>query len=334
MAERLVDVYRGDMVESIHHGSIVVVDSHGRIIHELGNPERITYFRSAAKPIIAISSLEAGIVEKFGLDFIEVAIIASSHTGERMHVDVLKKLMKKTGVSEEELKCGVQVPSNQEAARELYASGRKPSSIHCNCSGKHLGLIAAIKSRNLLLKDYNIAEHPIYDYVEEVLSDFCMISRESIVKGIDGCGIPVYGVPLKNMALAYANLANVNFMGSKYKKSQEQLLSAMVNHPEMIGGSGRADTYLLGEFGDRLICKTGAEASFCSGLLGKEVGFAFKIEDGTPRAVGPVAAEVLIQLGVITRQEALKVKDVWNPPILNNINEKVGEIKPVFTLVQ
>lgn len=224
MAERLVDVYRGDMIESVHHGSIVVIDSHGCIMHKLGNMERITYFRSAAKPIIAISSLEAGIVEKFDLDSKDIAIIASSHTGESMHVDVLMKLMKKMGVNEEVLKCGVQVPSEPNAARELYASGRKPSSIHCNCSGKHLGLIAAIKSRNLLLKDYNIAEHPIYDYVEEVLSDFCMISRESIVKGIDGCGIPVYGVPLKNMALAYANLANVNFMGSKYKKSQEQLL--------------------------------------------------------------------------------------------------------------
>lgn len=332
MAVRLVEAFRGGIVESVHAGNIVVVDSSGHIIHELGNPDRVTYFRSAAKPLIAISSLEAGIVERYNFELKEVALLASSHTGEKRHVEVLTSIMNKIGIGIEQLQCGVHAPLYQEAARELFAAGKVPSSIHCNCSGKHLGLIATIKSKGMPLEDYHRPDHPVYGNVERVLSEFCRLPRTSIIKSIDGCGIPVYGVPLRNMAIAYANLANTKFMNGKYKKYQELLIRAMTEYPDMIGGTDRLDTHIIRNFGDRLICKIGAEASHCTGFLNRGIGVALKIEDGNLRAVGPVILETLLQMGVISRTEVKKVEELWNPPFLNHRKEVVGEIKAVFKL--
>jgi len=332
MPVRLVEVYRGGIVESVHYGSIVVVDTDGHIIYELGNPERFTYFRSAAKPLIAISSLEAGIAEEFGLDLKEIAIIASSHTGEKTHIETLTGILEKTGIRLEQLKCGEHPPLYHEAAVELYASGGAPTSLHCNCSGKHLGIMAAAKLKGMSVDDYYMPDHPIYNDIETVLSDFCRIPKRSIIKHIDGCNIPVYGVPLKNMALAYANLADEGFMGGKYRKTQKLLMDAMRAHPEMVGGTDRIDTHIIRKFKDRLICKTGAEASHCVGLPGKGMGIALKIEDGNLRAVGPVILETLLQTGIISREEAEELKDIWNPPTLNHSKVKVGETRAVFKL--
>ncbi|MGI6778340.1 MAG: asparaginase [Acetivibrionales bacterium] len=332
MAARLVEVYRGGIIESVHMGSVVVMHSDGHILYKLGNAERLTYFRSAAKPLIAINSLEAGIAEEYGLDLKEVAILAASHTGEQKHVDTLNGIMRKIQVKEEQLKCGIHAPLFQDAAQKLFAAGKVPTSIHCNCSGKHLGIMAAIKSKGMGMEDYYKTDHPVYEGIEQVLSEFCRLPHTSIVKGIDGCGIPVYGVPLRNMAIAYANLANTGFLNGKYKKSQELLIKAITTYPEMLGGTDRADTHIIRHFGDRLICKIGAEALHCTGLLGRDTGIAFKIEDGNIRAVGPVIIEILLQIGVISREEAEKLKEFWNPPLLNHRKEVVGEIKAVFKL--
>jgi L-asparaginase II len=332
MPVRLVEVYRGGIVESVHYGSIVAVDTDGHIICELGNPERLTYFRSAAKPLIAISSLEAGIAEEYGLDLKEIAIIASSHTGEKNHVEALTSIMEKTGILLGQFQCGVHPPLYHEAAVELYASGGVPTSLHCNCSGKHLGIMAAAKLKGMSVDDYHMRDHPIYNDVEAVLSDFCRLPKTSIIKHIDGCSIPVYGVPLKNMALAYANLADEGFMGGKYRKTQNLLMDAMKAHPEMVGGTDRVDTHVIRQFKDRLICKTGAEASHCVGLSGKGMGIALKIEDGSLRAVGPVILETLLQMKIISKEEIEELKEIWNPPILNHRKVKVGEIKAVFKL--
>jgi len=332
MPVKLVDVIRASTVECSHRGDMVVVNSGGEVLYKLGDPEHLTFLRSASKPLQAIAALELGIAQEYNLDLKDIALILSSHSGEKQHIEALKGLMKKIGVDEDALRCGVHEPLNKDAASELAASGRLPSKLHCNCSGKHLGQIAASKLKGMPVESYYKPEHGIQADIQKVISDFSGFPVENIIKGIDGCGVPVYGVPLKNMALAYANLCDAKFMDGKYNKSQNYVIGAMTMYPEMVGGTGRFDTELMKNFGDRVIGKFGDEGVYCVGLPGKAVGLALKIEDGNGRAVGPAILETLLQMEVIRKDEIERMKTFWNTETLNHKGEKVGEIRAVFKI--
>lgn len=332
MPVKLVEVVRSGVVESIHRGDIVVVNHEGKILYAVGDPDRLTFFRSAGKPIIALALLETGIVEEYKLDLKEMAIIASSHSGDAEHISILKSIIEKVGIDEEVLECGEHAPTGKKANRDLISSGLTPTKLHCDCSAKHIGLIAASKLSEINTKGYSKMEHPVQKRVEKVISEFCGVETGKIVKGIDGCGVPVHAVPLKNIALAYANLCYENFKEGKYRKSQNYIASAMTMYPEMIGGEGRFDTILMRCFGDRLLGKFGAEGVYCIGILGEGVGIAFKVEDGNDRGVGPAVLETLLQMKIIKKDEIDRIKDLWNPAILNNNGEQVGEVRAVFKL--
>lgn len=333
MSEKLVEVIRGGLTESIHRGDIAVVNTKGSVLYALGNTERLTFMRSSSKPLQAVAMLEAGIAEKYNLDLKEIAILLSSHGGEKQHIEVLEIVMRKLGITEDDLKCGVHDPLNEAAAKELASGGMKPRKLHCTCSGKHLGQIAASLAKGLSIEDYYMQGHGIQVEIENILSRLSGVETESIVKGLDGCGVPVYAIPLRNMALAYANLCCEDFMNGIYKKSQNYILSAMSMYPEMVAGTDRLDTTLMKNFGDRLICKFGDEGVYCAGLLNKGIGIAFKIEDGNGRAVGPVIIEILLQMKIIRSDETEPLKEFRNPTILNHKEEKVGEIRAAFNIL-
>lgn len=334
MPEKLVEMIRSELVESTHTGVIVVAASNGNVIYELGDSERLTYFHSSAKPIQGIAMLETGIAEEFRLDLKEIALMISSHSGEKEHIEVLKSLMDKIGVVDEALECGIAEPVNKDVLKELFSAGLSITKLHCNCSGKHLGFIAASKVMGYPLEGYHRPDHPMQKSVRKVVAEFSGAQPDLIINGIDGCSVPVYAIPLKNMAISYANLCNPGFKGGKYNKSQNYVTSAMTMYPEMIAGKGRIDTELMKRCGSRVIGKIGAEGVYCAGILGKGMGVALKIEDGSFRAVGPAIMDLLLQLGVITENEAENMKEFWNPPILNNKGEVTGEIRSVFKLKQ
>ncbi|NJD04526.1 MAG: asparaginase [Ruminiclostridium sp.] len=332
MPEKLVEVIRSELVESIHAGSIVVAASNGNVIYQLGDSGRVTYFHSSAKPIQGIAMLEAGIAEKFRLDLKEIALLISSHSGEKEHIEVLKSIMEKIGVDDEILECGIAEPVNKDVLKELLSAGLSVTKLHTNCSGKHLGFIAASKVMGYPLEGYYRADHPMQRTVAKIIAEFSGAKPDIITNGIDGCSVPVFAMPLRNMAISFANLCNPGFRGGKYSKSQNYITSAMTMYPEMIAGKGRIDTELMKRCGSRVIGKIGAEGVYCAGILGKGMGATIKIEDGSARAVGPVIMELLLQMKVITEDEAECMKGFWNPPVLNNKGEVIGEIKPVFKL--
>ncbi|HHV99890.1 MAG TPA: asparaginase [Clostridiaceae bacterium] len=332
MPVKLVEVIRGNTVESIHKGDVAIVNSKGEIIHELGNAGRVAFFRSAGKPLQAIAALETGIVEEYGLGLNEIAIMVSSHSGEQEHIRTIKGMMEKTGINEDMLKCGVHEPVNREAARQLALAGESPTRLHCNCSGKHIGLIAASKLKNADVQGYHLESHPIQKDIKNIISEFCNVDLEEMETGIDGCSLPIYAVPLKNMALSYANLCDAEFNKGKYSKSQNYVISAMTMYPEMVAGKGRLDTEIMRNFGDRVISKMGAEGIYCAGIIGKNIGIAIKIDDGNSRAVGPAIIDILIQMKIIDKSEAEALINFWKPPVVNHNKVTVGKIRPVFKL--
>jgi L-asparaginase II len=332
MSVSLVEILRAGIVDCVHRGDIVVANSNGQILYKAGNADRLTFFRSSQKPFQAIALLETGIAEKYDLDLKEIALITASHSGEKEHIQVLEGMMKKIGINSDSLKCGIQEPFGKEAAMELVQKGEKATKMHCNCSGKHTGFIAASKILGLPVEDYDQPWSTIQQEVDKIISLFTRVKIEDLKKGVDGCGLPVHAVPLKNIAYSYANLCNPEFMLGKYKKSQNYIFSAMTMYPEMIAGKGRFDTALMKRFGDRLISKMGSGGLQCIGFPGKSVGIAIKIDDGSLKALPSITLEVLRKLKLISDDEVQEMKEYWKPDVKNLNGETVGEIRSEFML--
>lgn len=312
-------------------GDIVVVTTDERITYYSGSRDKVTYWRSAAKPIQALPVIFSGAAEKYGLTPEEIAIMAASHSGENLHVETVKGILNKIGLDESALKCGVHPPVHKETARNIWMKGGKVSPLHNNCSGKHAGLLTLCQFYGWSIDDYLNQDHPLQRLLLEVISDITGVPESDIELGVDGCGVVVFGLPLKNMAYAYARLANPEYLPSKYRKAARHIVESMTSYPEMVGGSERFNTDLLTVAGDKLVAKSGAEGVFCIGVFGGP-GVAVKIEDGNSRGIPPVVINLLKQLNLLTPEEIAKMRKYHKPAVKNNRKEKVGFIKPVFTL--
>lgn len=323
MSVELVEVLREDVVESVHRGSIAVVNTEGEVLFEMGDINKFCYFRSTSKPFQVIAALNSGVGDLFDLNLKEIAVSIASHSGEDEHIEALTSLVKKIGINKDELMCSYPEHSN------IYKDNQM-SKLYSVCSGKHIILIGACKALGLEHKWYYKKDHAIYKLIGELIGEFSNYDSSGIKMGTDGCGVPVYGVPLKNIAQAYSNLCNMEFMDKKYKRFQSQVISAMISYPQLIAGKGKFDTVLMKHFGDRLVCKYGEEGIYSLGLIGKGVGIALKIDDGNMRGVAPAVIQLLLRLKIIRKDEIEELKDFFNPVILNNFGEKVGEIRAVL----
>ncbi len=328
--EVLVEVTRNPLIESIHRGSIAVMDVVGNLLAWAGDPGITTFYRSAAKPIQALPVITSGAADKFGLTDAELAIICSSHSGEDDHVKVITDLLEKLGFPLDILQCGTHPPFNSTSAIEIWRKGLQPTALHCNCSGKHLGMLAICKVMGWSTDNYLKIEHPLQQLLLAKIKEYHHFN--DIVVGIDGCGVPVYGLPLKEMAKGFARLSKPNILPAEIANASKRLVTAMTKHPKLVAGTGKLDTILMEILGPKVVSKAGAEGVQCLGLLEQGIGIAIKIEDGAIRATAPTCIEVLRQLGVLSKKELQQLKSKHNVPIKNQRNEIVGEVRPVFKL--
>lgn len=328
--EKLVEVTRGSLVESVHRGSIAVVDAAGKLLAWAGNPELVTYYRSAAKPIQALPVITTGAAERFGLNDEELAIICASHSGEDEHVRVVTGLLGKLNLSPECLMCGTHPPFHSGSAREIWRQGTQPNLVHCNCSGKHSGMLAICRHMGWPTENYLDLSHPLQKTLLNLIREYHEITDVSL--GVDGCGVPVYGMPLKEMAKGYARLVDPKPLSQESAAAAKRFIKAMTSHPRLVAGAGRLDTVLMEAIGDKVVAKCGAEGVQCLGLLNKGIGIAIKIDDGHVRATEPVAVEVLKQLGILGQDELEALRPKHHVPVKNLHKAVVGEIRPVFKL--
>lgn len=333
----LVEVTRGAIVESRHRGAIVVTDSNGNLLKRLGDDALITSTRSTIKPIQAIPFITSGAADHFNIDERELAVVCASHEGESIHTETVAGMLERAGLDETALRCGAQSPYDGETARLLLADGKPFTQLHNNCSGKHTGMLMTAAFRGLELDDYVSGEHPVQ---REIAATFARMSDldERIPSAIDGCSAPTFGVPLRSLALAFARLVNPPDEDSDFVRAMRRIVTAMINHPEMLGGTrGRFDTELTRAAHGKLVCKIGAEAVYCVGVLpsGKfphGAGIAIKVEDGSNRGIGPAVVETLRQLGVLNEAEIAQLQSFHIPNIENRRGLKVGEVHATFDL--
>jgi len=332
----LVKVTRGDAVESVHYGAIVVADSRGTVLFHVGSPEATTFLRSAAKPFQVLPVLTSGAADHYGFNRKELAVIISSHSGEKMHVDAVRAVLKKAALKESDLQCGAHAPYYRPAAAALAKSGKSPSVLHNNCSGKHAGMLALSRLWKAPLGSYLAPSHPVQKAVLRVLSQYCNVSEAAILGGVDGCSAPTFAVSLRQAAQGYARLLDPRFGSPEDQKAAGRAVAAMRSHPEMVGGTGRLDNALMRAVGKSFIAKIGAEGFY--GLAyrekGKGIGIALKVADGNgDRARATATVELLVQLGLLGSQKAARLLDSQGLPQVHNVRGKpVGRVAGLFQI--
>ncbi|MDW7651773.1 MAG: asparaginase [Bacillota bacterium] len=330
MSEILVEVTRGGMVESIHRGDLVAVDTRGSDLFHLGNAHKKTYWRSAAKPFQVLPLVEAGGMERFGLTPEELALMTSSHSGEERHIAAAKSILTKIDQSAEVLECGIAPPMSKRAANEILKQGRTFTTLTNPCCGKHTAMIALAIVKGLDISGYAQPIHPVQHEMLRTIADISGLMPKDITIGIDGCGVPVFGMPLFNMAIAYAHLSRPNLCPEPRKTALGTIASAMVKHPFMVAGSKRLDTDLMEATQGRILAKLGAEGIYCVSVMEEGIGIALKIEDGNSRAIDPVIIEVLNRMGFLSPDELAALRSRQEGKIRNNRKETVGIIRHTF----
>jgi L-asparaginase II len=256
------------------------------VVSYRGEPGRAVLPRSAIKPIQSLPLLTTGAAAAAGLDDRHLALACASHTGEPAHVAIVSEWLDRLGLPVDALECGVHPPTDRRAADRLVAEDRRPDPRHNNCSGKHCGFLTVCAHLGIDPTGYVGPDHPLQrDHVTPALGARCEVDLAGEVPGVDGCGIPVWPLPLDHLARGWRRLADDH--------DGARLLDAMVAHPHLVAGTDRADTRLIGEGGGRIVVKSGAEGVVCGVDRVAGVAFALKVRDGAARAA-TVATEWLL----------------------------------------
>ena len=292
----LVEVTRGDRVESSHIGSAVVVDAKGGIVFALGDVERAVYPRSAVKALLALPLVETGAADRLGLSAAEIALACSSHSGEIMHTQAAASMLRKAGRDVGCLECGTHWPMRDAAAQALAASGALPSALHNNCSGKHSGFICLACDSGTDPAGYIQPEHRTMEMVTAALAETTGAVLNARNRAVDGCSIPTYAIPLRALAMAFARFGSGIGLHADRALAAGRIRNAVAAHPLMVAGTGRFDSRLMTALGARVFSKSGAEGVFCAAIPELGLGLAVKCDDGAGRAAEVVTAALIERL--------------------------------------
>ena len=328
----LANVTRGNIVESIHRGSIAVTDGDGKLLAYAGDPYMVSFIRSSSKPLQALNSIFTGAAEHYGFTDTELAIMCGSHYGEPEHKEVVYSILDKIGCTTKDLLCGAQYSIDNTYMRKQLAEHHAIDEVNCNCSAKHCSFMAACKMKGYPLEGYNQPDHPVQRDVLDIVAHMCGMAAEDIDIGIDGCTVPVHGMPLVNMAIAYARLATPSQLDEPYRSACSRIYQAMADNPWMIAGTGGFCTEFMKHTHGRFCGKLGAESVYTIGVKDKNIGIAVKIDDGSYRPLYAVVISVLKQLNLLDDSEIEALSQFAEPEILNILGQPVGKVVPCFEL--
>ena len=324
----VVEVLRGDRVESAHRGAGAVVDADGRVALVFGDVDRPVYPRSAVKAIQALPLIESGAADRLGLDEAEIALACASHSGEPGHVALAEGMLVKVGRDAGALECGAHWPLGERASRALARSGESPSALHNNCSGKHAGFVCLACAERIDPKGYVAPDHAVQRAVTEALADVTGARLVADNRAVDGCSIPAYAIPLRALAFGFARFGTGQGLRPGRAQASARLCAAVAAHPAVVAGQGRFDTEVMTLLGARAFTKTGAEGVFCAALPELGLGLAIKADDGARRA-----AEVMIAALIARFSGEDQTLDPFVAPQLVNWNgAAVGALRPAGPL--
>ncbi len=302
-----VRLLRNGIVESRHRVHAVVCDGRGRVLMRAGDPQQLSFVRSALKPFQATVFVSSGAADNCNCGERGLAIACASHTGTAMHAREAFKLLWGAEIEAEQLQCPV--PD----------CGKSP--LEHNCSGKHAAFLATCRQLNWSTESYLQKEHPLQQEVLKRVGDLLALPAAELLTARDDCGAPTLQLQLAQMALLYAHL------GAGSQADLERLSRAMLAHPELVAGEGRFDTELMRGGHGQVVSKGGAEGIQCLSRVGEGMGVAIKVEDGSARAKQAVALHLLEQLDWLTpiALEDLRTRFLIPAPHLRL--EVIGELR-------
>jgi L-asparaginase II len=323
----LIEVLRGNLVESRHRGAVAVADADGATLVALGDVAAPIFPRSAVKALQALPLVESGAAGRYGLGDEELALACASHSGEPAHVAGVERMLAKASLTPSALSCGSHWPLSQAAAIALARTGA-PSALHNNCSGKHAGFLCLACSLGVDHADYWRPGHPVQREVRAVLEGLSGATLTAESCAIDGCSVPTWAIPLHNLALAFARFDTGHGLAPERAKAAARLRQACAKKPWYVAGTGRFCTDLMQLFGERVYLKTGAEGVCCGALPERGLGIAIKCDDGAGRAAEAIMAGLVGRLIPLTFAEREALAGFSHPVLRNWNGIEVGAIRP------
>ncbi len=320
----IAEVIRGGLVESRHTGAYAVIDSDGRIAASAGDISHAVFPRSAIKAFQCLPVIESGAADRFGFSDEDIALACASHNGEPEHVRVARSMLKKAGNTEDLLECGAHWPREINAQHRAVRENSEPLPVHNNCSGKHAAMLALARHLGVDPAGYVKRDHPVQRAIGASIGEICDCDIKSAAWGVDGCSVPTWAIPIRNMALGFARLA------APTHHAGQRIIKAVRADPFMVAGTDRFDTELMQAL-PRVFIKVGAEGVYCGSIPHAQLGIALKCDDGATRAAEVTMASVLARMDIWTNEEKRTLERFVRHELSNWRNINVGEVRAVRT---
>lgn len=322
----IAEEYRGGYVENMHQGIIAVMNDKKEIIYEKGDADQFVYYRSAMKPIQAIPAFSTDIIEKYNLTYREAALFTASQRGEDYHQKTLKSLLEKLKLREDYLVCSPSYPLNEEPYAAYLWDHKEKRRLFHNCAGKHLGILAYAREKGLPLDGYEKVDHPVQQEILQLVSELSEIPVDEIHHGTDGCRLPIYGVPLKNMSLSYLKFAAPDMIQSQQNRDVITKIGTVMNeHPDIVASHDFICTTLLED--SNIVAKGGAQGVYCLALRKERLSIALKVLSGTELLWPVLVADILEKLNYDNQETIDRLRRLSDGKIRNDSGHVVGDTK-------
>ncbi|AZN40018.1 asparaginase [Paenibacillus albus] len=351
----LVLTTRGDFVENVHSGHAAVVTADGRLVAHAGDANVRNFLRSTAKPIQALPSVMGGVIETYELGDDAIALMCASHQGTPAHIAVLEQMLAQTGVLEEQLVFAAALPANAKARDAVLASGGSPRKLYHVCAGKHIGMLALCKLRGWPMETYTQPEHPLQQELLRIVAAIADVQPAAVETAIDGCGLPVFALPLWRLALIYARFAawgsdeaaaaqpaasGEAASGSAAEvglaaigAAAKRIAAAMASHPALVEGPDRLASVMLDCGDGNVVAKSGAQGVFVFALRRERLAVAIKLADGGESAWPEAVCAMLEQLQLEGGAELTRcIRSHISPELRNDAGQLVGCREACVTL--
>lgn len=322
----ICEVVRGTMVESRHRVHAMVCDTSGPV-KTWGDPDLMFYPRSAIKYMQSLPLVESGAADAHGLNIAELALASASHSSTETHIHAVAAWLSRLGLDERHLRCGPHLPYDEASAHTLLRTGDSPNRLYNNCSGKHTGFLTTALHMHEPVEGYLDPDHPIQKRLYDILVQLSGQDLADTGRGLDGCGIPVYGMTLTALATAAQKLATPTGLGERRGGAVKRILAAAMAEPFMVAGPSRFDTDVMTALAGKAATKGGAEGVHIAVLPEKGLGIAVKTEDGERRAGDVAMCWLLSEAGVINDKETKRLQAHMRPKVVNAAGDDVGHIR-------